>query len=110
MVETKMRGDKTAWIYSSLRGDADFAELLPYFVDELPQKQILLNEFAKSNDMENLRREAHKLRGSAGGYGFHELSHLAGDLEESCKKAPLDEAAILRNLNDLLDHLRRVRI
>ena len=109
MIETEMGGNQTVWIYSSLRGDRDFAEILPFFVDELPQKQALLKELVSSKDMENLRREAHKLRGSAGGYGFQELSDLAGNLEESCQNIPSNEAAILRNLNDLLDHLQRVR-
>lgn len=108
-VAIEVRGEMSNLIYSSLRDDADFAEMLPYFVGELPEKQSLLNDLARSKDVENLRREAHKLRGSAGGYGFSGLSDLAGRLEDSCKNAPLDESAILRNLDELLDHLARVR-
>lgn len=107
--QTEVRGEMTNLIYSSLRDDEDFAEMLPYFVGELPQKHLLLNDLAQSKDIDNLRREAHKLRGSAGGYGFSGLSDLAGRLEDSCKNAPLDETAILRNLDELLDHLARVR-
>ncbi|MBS0203991.1 MAG: Hpt domain-containing protein [Planctomycetes bacterium] len=104
-----IRPDKSKVVYSSLRDEPDFAELLPFFVDELPEKQTVLSQLAQSNDFESLRREAHKLRGSAGGYGFQGLSDLAGKLEESCKNSVRDEAAILQSVDELLDYLGRVR-
>lgn len=110
MLQVEVHDDRNAWIYSSMREESDFAEILPFFVDELPEKQALLSDLARAEDVENLQHEAHKLRGSAGGYGFAELSELAARLEESCKSAPRDVAAILRNLDELLDHLGRVRI
>ena len=103
--------EKTAdWVYSSLRGEADFAEILPFFVDELPEKRSLLRSLGGAHDFDNLQREAHKLRGSAGGYGFQGVSNLAGELEDSCKNPRRDETSILRNLDELLDHLDRVRV
>ena len=98
------------WVYSSLRDDPDFAELLSFFVDEIPKNRAILGSFRTLNDVESLRREAHKLRGSAGGYGFQEVSDLAGQLEESCKNVVRDDATILRNLDELLDYLGKVRI
>lgn len=109
MMPAAIHEETSDWIYSSMRDEAGFAEILPFFVDELPDKQINLRELGIADDYENLRREAHKLRGSAGGYGFQTLSTLAGQLEDSCKNAPRDESTILRNLNELLDHLARVR-
>lgn len=109
MMHAAIREETREWIYSSLRDEADFAEILPFFVDELPDKLNTLRAFASADDHENLRREAHKLRGSAGGYGFQTLSELAGRLEDSCQNVPRDESTILRNLDELLDHLARVR-
>lgn len=98
------------WIYSSFRVDPDFADLLPFYVDELPGKRVVLRGLADANDFDGLRREAHNLRGSAGGYGFQGLSDLAGQLEDSCKITPRDETTILRNLDEILDYLERVRV
>jgi chemotaxis protein histidine kinase CheA len=35
--------------------------------------------------LDELRREAHKLRGSAGSYGFAEATRIAAELEEAAK-------------------------
>ncbi len=110
MAQAETRGEATSWIYSSLRGEADFAEILPFFVDELPEKRGILQGLAEAFDFDNLQREAHKLRGSAGGYGFQEVSDLAGRLEDSCKIPMRDRSSILQNLDELLDHLERVRV
>lgn len=103
-------GESTGWVHSTLADDPDFADILPLFIDELPGIRAVVNDAARSNDFDSLRREAHKLRGSAGGYGFSGLSTLAGKLEDSCKNSAEDETMVLRNVNELLDYLDRVRI
>ena len=110
MAPAETCGKTVDGVYSSLKGEADFAEILPFFVDELPEKLNLLRSLAGTHDFDNLQREAHKLRGSAGGYGFQGVSNLAGELEDSCKNPQRDETSILRNLDELLDHLERVRV
>lgn len=96
-------------IYSSLADDPDIAEMLPFFVDGLAEMRVGIQEFAQVKDFEGVRREAHKLRGSAGGYGFAGLSDLAGRLEESCKNSLRDDAMILRTVDEILDYLDKVR-
>jgi HPt (histidine-containing phosphotransfer) domain-containing protein len=98
------------WIYSSLAGEPDFDEILPFFVDELPGVRSTINQIASRCDFDDLRRESHKLKGSAGGYGFQGLSEIASRLEESCKISPRDEALILRTVDELVDYLDRVRV
>lgn len=110
MMSGQDRPASADWVYSSLRDEPDFAEILPFFVDEVPGKCTVLRELGTANDFESLRREAHKLRGSAGGYGFQRVSDLAGRLEDSCKNTVRDHATILRNLDELLDHLEKVRV
>lgn len=99
----------TGLVYSSRRDDPDYAEILPFFVDELPSMRTTFLEFAKVCDFENVRREAHKLRGSAGGYGYEGLSELAGRLEDTCKTSGRDYESILRDLELLISYLERVR-
>lgn len=96
-------------IYSSFADDPDFADILPFFVDGLPEMRAGIRQFAQAGDFENVRSEAHKLKGSAGGYGFQSLSELASRLEESCKISPRDEAMILRTVDEILDYLGKVR-
>jgi len=110
MSPMESRDDLAEAIYSIYREDSDYAEILPFFVDELPGECSVLRTFAGANDFESIRREAHKLRGSAGGYGFPGLSELAGRLEDSCKIQPQDGTSILRILDDLLDYLAKVRV
>lgn len=98
-----------AWIVSTYRDDADFAEILQVFIEELPVTHARLQETVARRDFDALRREAHKLRGSAGGYGFQQISDRAGSLEKSCHDLAGNEEAILRMAQDLLDDLNRVR-
>lgn len=109
-MQGEAQGAMEGWIYSSFRGEPDMEEILPFFVDELSGTQAALSQFAQTRDIDNLRKEAHKLRGSAGGYGFQGLSDLAGRLEDSCKISTRDESMILRNVDELLDHLSKVRL
>ena len=97
-------------VHSSRGNDLDYAGLIPYFVDELPSMQRSLLEFAKVCDYENVRREAHKLRGAAGGYGYDGLSDLAGQLEETCQTSVRDSSEILNDLERLVEYIERVRV
>lgn len=110
MSDSQVRSAAENWIYSSLADEPDFEELLQFFVSEIPEKQTVFSDLAGRGDIDNLQKEAHKLKGSAGGYGFQGLSVLASQLEESCKFTTRDSAEILRIVDELLDYLARVRV
>ena len=97
-------------VYSSFRADPDYLDLLPFFVDDLPSLRTAMLEFAKVCDYENVKSQAHRLRGSAGGYGYAGLSELAGQLEDTCKTSPRNGSAILNELERLIDYIDRVRV
>ena len=65
--------------------DEDTLPLLVEFVGKLPEKLTELQCAASGGDAQKLAALAHRLRGSAGLYGYPELSELCGDLEKSCK-------------------------
>ncbi|MBC8115939.1 MAG: Hpt domain-containing protein [Candidatus Saccharimonas sp.] len=109
MIATRTEVPPTEYVYSSWQSDPDYSDLLPLFVDELPSMRRTLLEFAKVCDFENVKREAHKLRGSAGGYGYPGLSQLAGQLEDTCKTSARDSNAILQDLDQLIGYIERVR-
>jgi HPt (histidine-containing phosphotransfer) domain-containing protein len=110
MHRTVEQESTTGLVYSAFRADPDYIDLLPFFVDDLPELRRAFIEFAKVCDYENVRVHAHRLRGTAGGYGYSGLSQLAGELEDTCKSSPRNAASILSDLDRLIDYIERVRV
>lgn len=61
--------------------DADMAELVQQFVAEMPERLSKLEQLWSAQALEDLRRYAHQLKGSGGGYGFPSVSEAASELE-----------------------------
>jgi HPt (histidine-containing phosphotransfer) domain-containing protein len=59
------------------------AEARAHFAASLPAKAVALEEQLARGAWEEARRSAHKLRGSAGTYGFAVLGAAAGEVEEA---------------------------
>ncbi len=95
-------------VYSDLAGDADLAELVEMFVDELPQRLELLRSQADAADWLALQRTAHQLKGSGGSYGFGQVSTTAAKLEASCKQEG-PEQEILAAYEELESLCQRIR-
>lgn len=74
------------------------AQARAQFAASLPAKAAAIEEHLARGAWEEARRAAHKLRGSAGTYGFAALGAAAGEIEEAllaAGKAP-DAAAVAR--------------
>lgn len=69
-------------IFSQLADDADMAELVEMFVNELPNRVESLLSHWQNRDFRELRRLAHQIKGSSGGYGFSQLGRAAAQLEQ----------------------------
>ncbi len=61
--------------------DPDDAELIEYFLEELPDKVEIITTAVASEDVEALGRISHQLKGSAAGFGFPTIGTAAGVLE-----------------------------
>jgi HPt (histidine-containing phosphotransfer) domain-containing protein len=68
-------------IRSEFANDPDMAEIVSMFVSEMPEKIANLNKTFQAMQFDELRRLAHQIKGSSGGYGFSELGKAAGRLE-----------------------------
>jgi CheY-like chemotaxis protein len=63
--------------------DDFLAPLRARFRAGLVDRRAAIQSAASAGDRDRLRRELHKLRGAAGGYGFEALADAAGDAEEA---------------------------
>jgi HPt (histidine-containing phosphotransfer) domain-containing protein len=70
--------------------DGELAALTRDFTTGLAGRLAELEDTIKSSDWNALRACAHKLKGSAGMYGFMELSKLAAELELGAKEGAMD--------------------
>lgn len=95
-------------IYSSLGQDPDFQELVEMYVAEMPERIERLQQLYERGEFAELNRFAHQLKGSAGGYGFEEISPAAARVECAATLEP-DLATLEQALNELLELCGRAR-
>lgn len=95
-------------VYSSFSDDPDFAELVEFFVEAIPERIELLRESHQNRDIEQLRTIAHQLKGAGGGYGFEELTTHAACLEQACKQNDID--AVTDSLGILIGYMDRITV
>lgn len=95
-------------VFSDFGGEPDLAWLVELFVAEMPERTQRLVDAAEQRDWDGLGRLAHQLKGSAGSYGFHEVTSSARKLEFAARQLG-EEAAVCAALNELLDICRRAR-
>ncbi|MDR1479334.1 MAG: Hpt domain-containing protein [Planctomycetaceae bacterium] len=90
-------------IYSSIADDSAVYDLLVMFIDEMPERISRFNALLESGNEENLLRFAHQFKGSAGSYGFIELSRAAEEIVTAIKtKQPQHQiVALTKNLTKL---------
>ena len=92
---------------STLAADPDMAQLVRQFADRLPGHVERLAELLRQQDVEELRRHVHQLKGAAGGYGFAVLTDRARRAEVAMKDAT-DFAQVTVAVNELVELIRRV--
>lgn len=96
---------------SDLAGDPELGELIQEFVAGLPAQIAAMEAALARSDLEALRQGAHRLRGSAGGYGFGPISQLAAVVEAAIREAeagaPLDPCRLGQQVEELAALCRR---
>jgi len=103
-----IRAKSTAFIYSALATDPRLGDLVDLFVQEMPDRINALETHARSRDWQQLTRTAHQIKGSAGSYGFGEITPCAARLEAAAKDG-CQEEQILSTLDELLSLCRCIR-
>lgn len=79
--------------------DPEDAELIEYFLGELPDRVDSIMVAFTNDDFEGLGRLAHQLKGAAPGFGFPQIGNEAGKLEDQLRDAadPADSIESLRS-------------
>jgi HPt (histidine-containing phosphotransfer) domain-containing protein len=67
--------------------------LVPRFLEKRHAEVEVLREAAERGDLETLRSRGHALKGTAGGYGFQELTELGAALETRADEGDLSGAS-----------------
>lgn len=93
-------------IRSRFADDPDMQPIVEMFVDEMPERIASLRSAWEASEIERLRRLAHQLKGSGGGYGFPALGDAAGRLEAAIQQlAGGGSLASLERLRQEFDEL-----
>ncbi len=95
-------------LVSELESDLDLRDLVELFVQELPKRVTALRAALAERDYLAMARLSHQLKGSAGGYGFPQITDAAKVLE-SIVKSRGSEADMQASLNRLADLCAKAR-
>lgn len=99
---------QTEPLVSRFRDDPDYREILEEFVVATAERSASLVSAFAGGAIDEVRRQAHQLKGAGGGYGYDALSEVAADLERACKAPQPNIDEVSRLLDCVVDHLRRV--
>ncbi|QJR34283.1 ATP-binding protein [Gemmatimonas groenlandica] len=103
-----MHRDVAATLPSQFEGDPEMRELIGDFLVRLDERVESMHNSWNAGELDRVLVEAHKLRGSAGGYGFPTISAAAGRLE-GCLRERADHALCVIAL-DALTSLARAAV
>jgi HPt (histidine-containing phosphotransfer) domain-containing protein len=102
---TPTAADTLASTYAT---DPDMAEVIKEFVDRLPDQVSKMRQLLQTNNLDELRRAVHQMKGAGGGYGFAQITTLAARAEQTVKEqAPIE--SITQQIDSLIDLIRKVQ-
>lgn len=89
-------------IHSEFENDPDLRDLVVLFVDELDRRVDAIRHAYHAEDVAELRRISHQLKGAAGGYGFDPIGDAAGRLEIELLHDEAELSALAERVEDLI--------
>ena len=86
-------------LVSDFAGDPDMVELVEGFASDLPARIDAIIAAVKGQNLIDLKRLAHQLKGAAGGYGFQTLGASAQKVEHALTTATAPPQEVLAAVN-----------
>lgn len=87
-------------LISDFAGDPDMVELVEGFASDLPSRIDAIIAAAKEQNLSDLKRMAHQLKGAAGGYGFQTLGESAQKVEHALNTATAPASEVISAVNN----------
>lgn len=88
--------------------DKDLEDLIPDYLKNRSLEVLKLKEALHANDLKLIQEIGHKLRGSAGSYGFEDLSVIGKEIEENSKAG--NKIIVRQMINQYELYLARVKV
>ena len=86
--------------------DSDLQDLIPQFLTNRKNDMNQLLQFVETNDLAAIAALAHKIKGTAAGYGFSQLSEYASQLEQIAKGTSTgDLKTVATNMKNHFDRI-----
>lgn len=87
-----------------LKEESSFDELIHQFIDTLKGMQYKISNSFRKNETDTLARVIHDLKGTAGGFGYPDLTELAENIEVSMKEKESNTTArLLEKFNSMCE-------
>jgi signal transduction histidine kinase/DNA-binding NarL/FixJ family response regulator len=83
-------------------------DIVPAYLEKRQADIPIYRASLEAGDFEAIRKMAHKMRGTGGGYGFPRLTEIGEAIEEAAGTA--DAESIRRNLEEFADYLETVEL
>jgi HPt (histidine-containing phosphotransfer) domain-containing protein len=93
---------------SEFASDPDMNEVLGEFIAGLPAQVAQIQYLLEEQNLAELRRAVHQLKGAGGGYGFPQITRLALSAEEEVKSGRA-LGSIRERVDALVALVRRVQ-
>lgn len=97
-----MTAPRRAPIVSEFADEPEMLELIGMFVAEMPGWVKRIRSVWKEQQLGELRRLAHQLKGAAGGYGFSIIGDTAAEIEDRLEESETEEIEEVRELVESL--------
>ena len=94
---------------SRLASDPRFSRMVSEFADAMITRTESFADALRRSDIEQLSMLSHKLKGSAGGYGFDSISDAAARLEQATLVAEANISSVSEHVEDLIQLCHRAR-
>lgn len=88
--------------------DRDFQDIVPQYLGNRRDDIVKIRNHVEAEDYQPVRRLAHQMKGSGGGYGFDSITDIGAIMEQAAVKEDAEE--ILNLVLSLENYLNRVEI
>lgn len=95
-------GDNVVYI------DPDLEDLIPDFILSMKKEVETIGGLISKNDLNEIQRIGHSLKGTGGSYGFNEITDIGKEMEEAAKNS--DKEAIIKLKGRLENYLSTVKV